>query len=84
MSVSLCGTTQRRIAQDPKLSTNLMRTSDLIIQYTRRLLTFTIWLLKPVYGRQQYIDIRFYLTYLMRLLSMCRPIWLPDVRVTAV
>jgi len=48
MSVSLYGTTRRRIAQDPKLSTNLTRTSDLIIQYTRRLLTLTIWLLKPM------------------------------------
>jgi len=30
------------------------------------------------------MDIRFYLAYLMLLLIMCRWIWLPDIRKTAV
>jgi hypothetical protein len=47
------GTTWRLIAQNPKHSIDPMRTSDLIIQYTRNLLTLTIWLQKPVYVRQQ-------------------------------
>jgi len=42
--VSPYGNTRRRIAQDPKLSIDLGRASDLIIQYARRLLTLIICL----------------------------------------